>query len=103
MQKVGSAAWGARLRTREVTGRGASLPAPWLAVSLELVVRKTVGALPQTPPEALPLDSARGNFPLDPFRAIELSSLSYFFRVLVPFSPLPSLIPNCFFTLLVLK
>ena len=25
--------------------------------------------------------------PLDPFRAIELSSLSYFFRVLVPFSP----------------
>ena len=41
--------------------------------------------------------------PLDPFRAIELVALSCFFRVLLcPFSP-PLLIPNCFFTLLVLK
>ena len=39
-----------------------------LAASLELSVRGTVGALPQTPPEALPLDSARGNCPLTPFR-----------------------------------
>ena len=46
-----------------------------LAASLELSVRGTVGALPQTPPEALPLDSARGDPPLDPFRAIELTSL----------------------------
>ena len=63
---------GARLRTREVTGRDASLPAPLLTVPLELVGRGTVGALPQTPPEALPLDSARGRRkgtkpPLDPF------------------------------------
>ena len=28
-----------------------------------LVARGAVGALPQTPPEALPLDSARGNAP----------------------------------------
>ena len=34
-----------------------------VAVSFELVARGTVGALPQTPPEALPLDSARGNAP----------------------------------------
>ena len=51
---------GARLRTREVTGRDASLPAPLLAVSLKLVARKTVGALPQTPQGTLSLDPARG-------------------------------------------
>ena len=60
VQKIGRAAWGARLRTREVTGRDASLPAPLLAVSLELVARKTVGALPQTPQGTLSLDPARG-------------------------------------------
>ena len=74
-QVVGRAAWGAHLRMRKVTGRDASLPAPLLAVSLELVVRGTVGALPQTPQGTLSLDPARGNFPLDPFRAIELVSL----------------------------
>ena len=40
---------GARLRTRKVTGRDASLPAPLLTVPFELSARKTVGALPQTP------------------------------------------------------
>ena len=70
----------ARLRTREVTGRDASLPAPLLSAFGILVARGTVGALPQTPPEALPLDSARGNFPLDPFRAIELVA----FPILLP-------------------
>ena len=75
VQVVGKASWGAHLRMREVTGRDASLPAPLRASSFELVARGAVGALPQTPPEALPLDSARGNFPLDPFRAIELVSL----------------------------
>ena len=75
VQVVGKASWGAHLRMREVTGRDASLPAPLWASSFELVAHGTVGALPQTPPEALPLDSARGNFPLDPFRAIELVSL----------------------------
>ena len=74
---------GARLRTRKVTGRDASLPAPLLSAFGILVARGTVGALPQTPPEAPPLDSARGNFPLDPFRAIELVTLLYFFRVFI--------------------
>ena len=88
VQVVGKASWGARLRTRKVTGRDASLPALLRASSFELVARGAVGALPQTPPEALPLDSARGRrkgtkSPLDPFRAIELFSLPYFFRVLL--------------------
>ena len=64
---VGKSSLGALLRKREVTGRDASLPAPLLSAFGILVARRTVGALPQTPPEALPLDSARGNFPLDPF------------------------------------
>ena len=59
---------GALLRERKVTGRDASLPAPLLAASLEFVARATVGALPQTLPEALPLDSARGSCPLTPSR-----------------------------------
>ena len=58
----------ARLRTRKVTGRDASLPAPLLAASLGLVERGTVGALPQTPQGTLSLDPARGNCPLTPFR-----------------------------------
>ena len=79
---------GARLRTREVTGRDASLPAPLLSAFGILVARGTVGALPQTPPEAPPPDSARGRrkgtkSPLDPFRAIELVTLPYFFRVFI--------------------
>ena len=74
---------GARLRTREVTGRDASLPAPLLSAFDKLVARPTVGALPQTPQGTLSLDPARGNFPLDPFRAIELVTLPYFFRVFI--------------------
>ena len=74
---------GARLRTREVTGRDASLPAPLLTCPFGLVGRGTVGALPQTPQGTLSLDPARGNFPLDPFRAIELVTLPYFFRVFI--------------------
>ena len=62
---------GARLRTRKVTGRDASLPAPLLAASLGLVGRGTVGALPQAPQGTLSLDPARGRrkgtkSPLDP-------------------------------------
>ena len=55
--------WGALLRERKVTGRDASLPAPLLSAFGEMVARGTVGALPQTPPEAPPLDSARGIAP----------------------------------------
>ena len=58
----------ARLRTRKVTGRDASLPAPLLTVPFELSARKTVGALPQTPAGTLSLHPARGNCPLTPFR-----------------------------------
>ena len=63
----GKSSLGARLRTRKVTGRDASLPAPLLAASLELVARGTVGALPQTPAGTLSLHPARGNCPLTLF------------------------------------
>ena len=54
---------GARLRTREVTGRDASLPAPLLSAFGILVARGTIGALPQTPQGTLSLDPARGIAP----------------------------------------
>ena len=63
VELMGKASWGAHLRMRKVTGRDASLPAPLLSVFGEMVARGTVGALPQTPPEAPPLDSARGIAP----------------------------------------
>ena len=74
----GKSSLGARLRTRKVTGRDASLPAPLLAASLELVGRGTVGALPQTPQGTLSLDPARGRrkgtkSPLDPFSRLSWS------------------------------
>ena len=40
----------------------------FVAASLGLVGRGTVGALPQTPQGTLSLDPARGNCPLTPFR-----------------------------------
>ena len=63
----GKSSLGARLRTRKVTGRDASLPAPLLAASLELAAHGTVGALPQTPAGTLSLHPARGNCPLTLF------------------------------------
>ena len=74
----GKSSLGARLRTRKVTGRDASLPAPLLAASLGLVGRGTVGALPQTPQGTLSLDPARGRrkgtkSPLDPFSRLSWS------------------------------
>ena len=45
----GKSSLGARLRTRKVTGRDASLPAPLMSAFEMLVARGTVGALPQTP------------------------------------------------------
>ena len=97
---VGQSGLGARLRTREVTGRDASLPAPLLAASLELVARGTVGALPQTPQGTLPLDPAKGSSTLwTPIRAIELASPPCFARVFILLAlrlpPLPhdSIIP----------
>ena len=85
--KLDRAAWGVLLREREVTGRDASLPAPLLAAPLELVARATVGALPQTPQGAPPLDPARDRrkgtkSPLDPFFGARLgrASLLLLFR-----------------------
>ena len=74
----GKSSLGARLRTRKVTGRDASLPAPLLATSLGLVGRGTVGALPQTPAGTLSLHPARGRrkgtkSPLDPFSRLSWS------------------------------
>ncbi|MEE0019557.1 MAG: hypothetical protein UEW60_01060, partial [Christensenellales bacterium] len=57
----GKSSLGARLRTREITGRDASLPAPLLSAFGILVARGTFGALPQTPQGTLSLDPARGN------------------------------------------
>ena len=75
----------ARLRTRKVTGRDASLPAPLLSAFKMMVARGTVGATPQTPQGTLSLDPARGRrkgttSPLDPFARLRWShSLSGFF------------------------
>ena len=74
----GKSSLGARLRTRKVTGRDASLPAPLLSVFKMLVARGTVGALPQTPQGTLSLDPARGRrkgtkSPLDPFSRLSWS------------------------------
>ena len=88
----GRAAWGARLRTRKVRGRDASLPAPLLTASLGLVGRGTVGALPQppqgtdekgrSPPLTLQGADEKGRSPpLDTFFAIEFVSLPCSFRV----------------------
>ena len=71
-ESLGKSSLGARLRTRKVTGRDASLPAPLLSAFGILVARGTVGALPQTPQGTLSLDPARGRrkgtkSPLDPF------------------------------------
>ena len=67
-ETLGKSSLGARLRTRKVTGRDASLPAPLLSAFGILVARGTVGALPQTPQGTLSLDPARGNCPLTPPR-----------------------------------
>ena len=74
----GKSSLGARLRTRKVTGRDASLPAPLLSAFGILVARGTVGALPQTPQGTLSLDPARGRrkgtkSPLDPFSRLSWS------------------------------
>ena len=74
----GKSSLGARLRTRKVRGRDASLPAPLLSAFEMLVARGTVGALPQTPQGTLSLDPARGRrkgtkSPLDPFSRLSWS------------------------------
>ena len=60
---VGKSSLGALLRKREVTGRDASLPAPFVVFFFGMVTRGTVGALPQTPQGTLSLDPAKGQSP----------------------------------------
>ena len=60
----GKSSLGARLRTRKVTVRDASLPAPLLSAFEMLVARGTVGALPQT---------LQGTLSLDPFSRLSWS------------------------------
>ena len=86
----------ALLRERKVTGRDASLPAPWLSAFSILVARGTVGALPQTPQGTLSLDPARGKrkgtkSPLDPFSRL---SWSLFLTSSACCSDFPLSIPN---------
>ena len=74
----GKSSLGARLRTRKVRGRDASLPAPLLSAFKMMVAHGTVGALPQTPQGTLSLDPARGRrkgtkSPLDPFSRLSWS------------------------------
>ena len=66
----GKSSLGARLRTRKVRGRDASLPAPLLSAFEMLVSRETVGALPQTPQGT---DEKGRSPPLDPFSRLSWS------------------------------
>ena len=66
---------GARLRTRKVTGRDASLPAPLLVIPLEWSPVERLGRCPKPHKGAPPLDPARGNFPLDPSARLSWSLL----------------------------
>ena len=68
----GESSLGARLRTRKVTAQGRCAACDQ-GGRIERVWHNwlnggTVGAWPQAPPEAPPLDSARGNCPLTPSR-----------------------------------
>ena len=80
---------GARLRTREVSGRDASLPAPLLATPLELVARGAVGALPQNPTRELRPLTPQGTLSLDPFSASRLERTSITLPLPAFFLPLP--------------
>ena len=60
---LGKSSLGARLRTRKVTGRDASLPALLLSAFDILISRGAVGALPQTPAGTLSLHPARDIVP----------------------------------------
>ena len=67
VEQVERAAWGARLRTREVTGRDASLPAPLLDFSFELIglPRNGWGVAPTPYKDAVPAP-CKVQLPLDP-------------------------------------
>ena len=103
MQVVGRASWGRSCGSAKLLAGTLRCLRLLLSAFDILVARAAVGALPQTPQGTppldpargnFPLDPARGNFPLDPFRAIELSSSPYSFRVwLLFFYPSPALIP----------
>ena len=66
---------GARLRTRKITGRDASLPAPLLETFAYWSPAERLGRCPKPLKGAPPLDPARGNFPLDPSARLSWSLL----------------------------
>ena len=98
VQVVGRAAWGRSCGSAKLLAWTLRCLRLLLSAFGILVTRETVGALPQTPAEAPPLHPARGNFPLDPFRAIELVA----FPILLP-RVYSSFAACCVFILLVLR
>ncbi len=73
----GQSSLGARLRTRKVTGRDASLPAPLLAASLGSGrTRNSWGVAPNPTRELRPL-TPQGTLSLDPFSAARLERFSH--------------------------
>ena len=76
---VGKSSLGALLRKRKVTGRDASLPAPFVVFSLwNSHPWSSWGVAPNPTRDRRegtksPLDPARGNFPLDPFSRLSWS------------------------------
>ncbi len=72
VQVVDRAAWGARLRTRKVTGRDASLPAPLLwRFPLNWSPAEQLGRCPNPQQGRCPC-TLQGALPLDPFWAARL-------------------------------
>ena len=57
---AGKASWGRSCGSAKLLAGTLRCLHPLLAASFGMVARPVVGALPQTPPEAPPLDSARG-------------------------------------------
>ena len=98
--KLDRAAWGRSCGSAKLLAGTLRCLRLLLSAFEMLVARGTVGALPQTPQGALPLDPAKGSSTLwTPIRAIELASSPCFARVFIllalRLSPLPhdSIIP----------
>ena len=100
VQVVGRAAWGRSCGSAKLLAGTLRCLRLLLSAFEMLVARGTVGALPQTPQGAPPLDPAKGSSTLwTPIRAIELASPPCFARVFILLAlrlpPLPhdSIIP----------
>ena len=86
----GQSSLGARLRTRKVTGRDASLPAPLLSAFRCWSPVELLGRCPKPHKGRCPL-TLQGTLSLDPFLAprLERASHAVSCRGFLPFSPLP--------------